>query len=63
MRLCCARSGAGGAHGTESWAEAPSHPLPPGRVFPSISHKHLLCHSTAFSFHSLAALLSAPPHP
>lgn len=33
------------------------------RVFLSISHKHLLCHFTAFSFHSPAALLSALPHP
>lgn len=38
----------------------PSHQ---GRVFLSISHKHSLCHLTAFSFHSLATLLPAPPHP
>ena len=51
-----------GACGREPRAEVPSHPLPPG-TFPSISHKHLLCHLTAFSFHSPAALFSAPPHP
>lgn len=47
-------------HCTMSWTFSSVHQE---RVFLSLSHKHLLCHLTAFSFHSPAAPLLALPHP
>lgn len=63
MRMHCTWRRAGVPRAWSWGLNLPLIPSNQGRVFLSISHKHLLCHLTAFSFHSLTALLLALPHP